>query len=263
LSRKISDEFQQQHVPQLSAEAVQLAVRDDLPDLCLNDRSVITDKVERAFASGELERCYSTTLADLELEHHLSWFAKYQPEKLAELAARYRLTCLDFDEVGPALHFANQLPYSSEIVAPTDLLGKAKSWAERKYAGTERRLRWSLLQLHVLAFTCFTETELKEWLVFASERKPPFREIHFFPIPILCPLLLPDAVALFAREQARRYCDDPADESEVIESQFDFWANVGGLGGQPDAEYHNWVNEQLRQRNPTADRRYQWLLLWY
>src|SRR5439155_26257287 len=96
----------------------ELAVRDDLPHLCANDQVIIAEKIERVFASNELHIGYSGTHADLELEYDLPWFAKYKPQRLAELGARFRLAALDLPEVGPALGFGNQLPYSGETVPP-------------------------------------------------------------------------------------------------------------------------------------------------
>ena len=241
----------------------ELAARDDLPDLCANDQEVIAEKVEHVFSSKELHSGFSMTHEDLELEYHLSWFAKYRPDKLVQLGTRFRLACLDRCEVAPSLNFTNRLPFSASVVTSSDLLAKAKACAEREYTGVVQRFYWSLLQLHILALTCLGERELKDWLIFASERKPLRREIHMYPIRILCPLTLPNALASFAREQAKRCCDEPEDVSDASESEFDFWAYIGGLAGEPDLAFNAWAGEQIKLRQPTGNRRYYWLLLWF
>jgi hypothetical protein len=241
----------------------ELAARDDLPDLCTNDQEVITEKVERAFTSQGLHGGYSWTQENTEVQYHLPWFAKYRGERLVHLGSRFRLACLDLREIAPALNFANLLPFSATVVDPNELLIKAKNCAEREQAGFASRFSWSQLQLHILAFTCFGGEELKDWLIFASERKPLRREIHCYPIPILCPLLLPDDVAILARERAMRCCDEPAGTSILSESEFDFWANIGGLAGAADLAFNQWVKHQIRLRQPKGMRRYYWLLLWF
>jgi hypothetical protein len=241
----------------------ELAARDDLPDLCANDQKVIAEKVERVFGSRDLHGRYERTREDLELQFHLSWFAKYRSERLVRLASSYRLACFDGRQIGPALSFANLLPFASSLVDLGELLIKAKACAERDYSGSPSRLFWSLLQLHVLAFTCLGEIELKDWLIFTSERKGLRREMHCYPIPILCPFLLPDAIANYAREQAKRCCDEPADASAISESEFDFWACLGGLGGGPDLAINQWVNRQIKLTRPTGMRQYYYLLMWW
>ena len=241
----------------------ELAARDDLPDLCANDQKVIAEKVERVFGSRDLHGRYERTREDLELQFHLSWFAKYRSERLVQLASSYRLACFDGRQIGPALSFANLLPFSSSLVDLGELLIKAKACAERDYSGSPSRLFWSLFQLHVLAFTCLGETELKDWLIFTSERKGLRREMHCYPIPILCHFLLPDAIANYARGQAKRCCNEPTDASAISESEFDFWACLGGLGGGPDLALNQWVNHEIELMRPNGMRRYYYLLMWW
>jgi len=241
----------------------ELAMRDDLPDLCLNDQEVIAQKMERVFSLPSLRCGYSKTHEDSEMEYHLSWFAKYKPTNLIELGTRFRLACLNLAEIAPALHFANQLPFSASVVSPSDLLTKAKACALRDYSGPSNRFSWSLLQLHVLAFTCLPEIELKDWLVFASKVKSLRRELHFYPIPIICPLLLSRDLATFARVQVKLCSAEFVDESKVTESEFAFWAYIGGLGGEPDLEFNKWVSDQFKLSRPKGDNCYYWLLLWF
>jgi hypothetical protein len=241
----------------------ELAVREDLPSLCENDQAIIQDRVETAFVSIELKFGYSRTSTDHEMENFLSWFARYRQKELAEQAARFRLRALDLKEIGPALDFANQLPYSSATVSPAELLAKAKKCVEREYAGTQPRFSWSTLQLHILAFTCYTEPELQDWLTFASGHTLLRREIFFYPLPLLCPLVVPQSIAEVARDQTIKFADDPPGDGDISQACFDYWASIAGLSGEPDEKYHQWVDQRIHEKQPTGNRLFHWLLLWF
>jgi len=239
-----------------------LAMRDDLPDLCLNDRRILTERVESLFKSGELHHGRSGTSADFELESIFSWFAKYNAQRLAELGANFRRACLGSSEVGLALDFANRLPFAQEVVDAKDLLREMKLSAERELNRPQERFKWSLVELHVLALTCLSEAELTDWLEFASKHKELRRELHFYPIPILVPQLLPDGVATFARNQAIACFDEPVDDEWISQAPFDFWAYLAGLAGKPDLGFHVWVQNEMRRKQPAGNHRYSWQLLW-
>jgi hypothetical protein len=113
----------------------------------------------------------------------------------------------------------------------------------------------------VLALTCFGPRELQEWFTFAAAHKRARAHIHLLQVHVLC-RYLPDEIALFAREQARRCCDEAPDESELSESEFDYWATIGGTAGPPDLNYHCWLDHELRPRRATRNRRFYWRLLW-
>jgi hypothetical protein len=241
----------------------ELAVRDDLPELHPADKSIIANRIERVFTSGQLHVVAGRTFEDRELECYLPWFARSNPSKLAELGTKFRLTALSSSVLGLALGFANHLPYSELVLPPGELFKKAKQSADRECDVPASNFSWSLLQLHALALTCFGEAELWDWLLFASERKLMRREIHVYPMPLLCSFLLPNTLAALARKEAQSCCDEPEDNSRLTQSEFDFWAFLGGVSGEPDAIFHRWVTEQILSRNPTKDRRFYWLLLWF
>jgi len=241
----------------------ELAVREDFPPLCINDQAIIQDKVETTFCSTELKSGYSRTGPDHEMENHLPWFARYRQSELAELATRFRLKALDSKEIGPALHFANKLPYLSTTVSPGQLLAKAKTCTEREYAGTQPRFSWSTFQLHILAFTCFSEPELHDWLTFVSDRPWLRREIHFYPLPLLCPLVVPESITKAARKETIKFADEPPSDEDVSQAFFDYWAWIAGLSGNPDEKYHQWVDQQIQEKRPAGERLFYWLLLWF
>lgn len=240
----------------------ELAARDDLPSLSAEDQSIIAEKVEQAFSSNQLRGDRYQSEAGLHLDNYLAWFAKFNPERLAEIGAQFRLIALCKSDAGLALDLANDLPYLRSIVATRDLLRVAKELVERSWKSS-CGIEWSLLETHVLAFTCFGEAELEDWLTFSAGHKVARRQIHFYPIPILSHYLLRDSLASFAREQAKLCCDEAPDESEISSSKFDFWAAIGGVAGEPNVEYHQWVDAQIRARQPTGQRTFYWRLLWF
>lgn len=97
------------------ADCPELAVRDDFPDLCEHDYAVIAQKVEQVFSSQNLHSSRTSTRNDSELKYHLSWFARKNAQRLAELGAHFRVSLLNFPDAGVALHFANLLPYPKPI----------------------------------------------------------------------------------------------------------------------------------------------------
>jgi hypothetical protein len=240
-----------------------LAMRDDFPELCPNDRAVIADKVEHAFASLELRCDRNNHSPDLELEHYLAWFARHDPARLATLGARLRLRVLGNQDAAPGISFASGLPYDSNEVSSTQLLAGAIALAARECSLPPKHFFWSLWELHTLAFTCFQETDLKAWLWFAAQHPPLRREAQFYPLPFLIPRLLSDTLATAAREEAQRTADDPVDHSKPSSAEFDYWAWLGGLAGQPDVSFNRWVTEQMANRRPAGNRRFSWQLLWF
>lgn len=246
------------------ADCPELAVRDDFPELCENDKIIISERIEKIFSANNLHSTYSRSHDDLEAEYYLSWFAKHFPNRLAEIASQFRLIALRSSQhPGPALNFANQLPYSKDTV-PLDLLfEEAKQCADRDLKCSDNRLNWTHLNLMILALTCFEEKQLREWLTFASERKSLLRQIHCYQMTFLCPLLVPNSVAAFARMRAQSCKDDRTESSDFSESEFDYWACLGGWSGSPDESFNTWVAEQIETTHPLGIRRRHWLYLWF
>lgn len=241
----------------------ELAIRYDWPELSVTDREIIVGQIQSTFNSPSLQSGYSTTAADLIMNHNLSWFARYVPDHLAVLGAAFRLRALDLKEIGPALAFANLLPLSADAVPAVALLGKAKEWADRESSASEPRWNLAVLHLHILAFTSLDESQLTEWLSFAGERQRLRYEIHLYPIPILSRLLISDRLAALARLKAKTCCAEQEDDLKTGRSEFEFWAALGGLAGPPDDDFHEWVTTQIQQTRPTEERRFYWLLLWF
>lgn len=244
------------------ADVPDLAARDDLPEIAAEDQAIISEKVENAFSSPQLRQDVWYSSAAMDLDHYLAWFAKYRPQRLAEIGATLRLKALSRDKAWLALDLANDLPYSRETVPPGELLMAAKELVRRTPEDAAERYEASLLEAHVTAFTCFGADELKDWLLFAARHKRARAQIHFWQIHVLCRYLL-EEVALFARAQARQCSDEDPDESNLSSSEFDYWAVIGGTAGPADLDFHSWVDAQLRQRLPTGHRRFYWRLLWF
>ncbi|HEV2806064.1 MAG TPA: NACHT domain-containing protein [Chthoniobacterales bacterium] len=241
----------------------ELAIRGDIPDLSQGDQEIIREKVEGAFASEGLCAGLYHTQADSDFESHLSWYARSMPQNLQEKGSRFRLTCLKRSDPGRCLDVANLLPYDPKIVSPTDLLAAAKEFIERRVNERTKDFDWSVEKVHVLAFTCFRDEQLKDWLIFASRYAAIRRELFYFPIPALCPFIVSEELATFAREQARQCWGEPVDPSDRTEAEFDYWALVGSLSGAPDAEYHEWIDGRIRNGRLEGHRRFYSSALWF
>lgn len=239
----------------------EFAARDDLPGLNSHDEEIMATKVEAAFASPDLRNDVWYSSAAMDLDHYLSWFAKYRPQRLSEIGATFRLKALAKKNAWLALDLANDLPYSRETVAPADLLRALKDLLLRTPEEAPELYDGSLLEAHMLAFTCFTPNDLREWLVLAAGHKRARAHIHFWQVHVFGRYIADD-IAMFAREQARRCCNEAADESKLSTSEFDYWATIAGTAGPPDLNYHRWVDAEIRRRVPTGHRRFYWRLLW-
>ncbi len=241
----------------------ELAARDELPSLRSDDEAIIAEKLEEAFNSPQLRESRSYTSAAMDVDHYLGWFAKLRPARLAEIGSTFRLRALANREPWLALDLANDLPYAPEVVSPAELLQAAIALVERRSASSTKRFDHSILEAHVLALTCFGSAELKEWLLYAARNERARANIHMYQIHVLSRYLLPDDLATFAREQARQCCDEEPDESDISASLFDYWAVLGGTSGPPDAEFHEWVDSNIRTRHLAGHRRFYWRLLWF
>ncbi len=236
----------------------ELAVRCDIPELCDFDRKIVALKVERAFPLLAEQHGYSNTVEHAEMERHLSWFAKVYPSNLVRLGTDFRMRVLDLEGAAPALRFSNLLPFSGESKL---LLKKLMSCAERMHKGSEVRNNWLLDEIHVCAFTCLEEEDLKSWLHF-SIGLPALREaIHIYPNPLLYPYVVSDSMASFARNEARKSVEMRGSDAGD-NSVFTFWATIGALAGAPDPSFHDWVNERIKLVSNTAQDLFYWLSLW-
>jgi hypothetical protein len=239
----------------------EFAARDDLPGISSHDQEIIATKVETAFSSPQLRNDLWYSSAAMEVDHYLAWFARYRPQCLSEIGATFRLKALAKEKAWLALDLANDLPYSRETVPPGELLRALKDLLLRTPEDAPERYDGSLLEAHVLALTCFAPDDLRDWLVFAASHKRARAHIHFWQVHVFCRYIADD-IAVFAREQAKRCCNEEADESDFSASEFDYWAAIGGTAGPPDLDYHLWVDAEIRRRVPTGHRRFYWRLLW-
>jgi len=240
-----------------------LAVRDDLPELSQFDQAVIAKTVEPVFSTPELHSGRFRTLEDLIVSRYLPWFARYDARSLTRLGSRFRLTALARDDLASALDFANGLPYSSEEVATSEILKSAQEAGQRENQRAEQASWRSLQQLHILALTCLEGDEVQEWLRFSSELPLLRAGFHLDPISYLCARLLPPDLGNMARERAKLCCNEAVDENDITQSEFDFWALIGGLTGEPDSDFHAWVDAEIKRREPKGRRRLYWFLLWF
>lgn len=245
------------------SDCPELAVRNDLPDLCENDKKIIKHQTEEAFRARLQHFDFSWSIQDLVVDKNLSWYAKYFPIELAELGAKLRLASVSVSAVGPALEFANHLPFADSTSRNGEILEKIKELVSREHIESERRFHWAVLRVHVLAMTSLPETELSEWINYSSERALTRREIHFYPIAVVAPFVLPRSIVALARQEARRFSDEMPDESETSQSAFDYWAWLGGVAGEPDREYHAWVDQEMRSRKISEKRLFYWQVLWF
>ncbi len=243
------------------ADIPEFAARDDLPGINSHDQEIIATKVEAAFSSPQLRNDIWDSSAAMDLDYYLAWFARYRPQRLSEIGATFRLKALSKEKAWLALDLANDLPYSRETVPPGELLRALKDLVIRTPEDAPKRYDGSLLEAHVLALTCFAPDDLQQWLVFAASHKRARAHIHFWQVHVFCRYITDD-IAVFAREQAKRCCNEEADESDLSTSEFDYWAAIGGTAGPPDLNYHRWVDAEIRRRVPTGHRRFYWRLLW-
>ncbi len=238
-------------------EMVNLAVRNDLPDLLSEDIDFIKSTVENICKDFTPYTGAGRRAEDYKLERYWPWLAKYFPEYLAELVSILRVKALDYESPAYLLHFLNGAFHRENSELNSDLFSKIFAHSRSILKGSAEAMTRSLYLTEIM-LSVADERMLIEWLNFIAPHEILRKSVTIYPIPFLIPLLLPCNAVMNAKEKAKALQDPspPRENAEEEFSEFAFWCFVAACATGQDLEIHNWTKGQIKRKDLSRDEKY-------
>src|ERR1043166_1281050 len=242
-----------------------LAVRDDLPQLSVEDVRAIRGVVEEITAKPALHASRSQTADDSDLEIVWPWYARFFPLQLASLGGQLQLSALKREQtqqIEPMFWFlAGVLPsFDGDQLGEWERLANAKA-SEMKLAnrGFESYLGLSISETALLLLP---EENLHRWIVTSATDEPRRYSMFFGPLMELIPLVTPNETRLLAVEKCFELADCPLRSGEGPPTELEYWCYIAGLTTGPNERLYDCSRKRLIQTPASEERNFSLLRLW-